>query len=87
MAAVIRLQRRGSKKNPFYRIVVADKRRARDGRFIEILGTYNPVARGKQEELNVDVEKVDAWVKKGAQPSLTVKQLVNKARATGAASA
>ena len=81
MAAVIRLQRRGSKKNPFWRVVVAEKRKPRDGRFIEIVGTYNPVARGQQIELKLELEKIDAWVAKGAKPSQTVSELVKKARA------
>jgi len=81
MAAVIRLQRRGSKKNPFWRVVVAEKSKPRDGRFIEIVGTYNPVARGKQVELNLELEKIDSWVAKGAKPSQTVSELVKKARA------
>ena len=78
MAAVIRLQRRGSHKNPFYRVVVADKRSPRDGRFIEILGTFNPVARGKQVELNLDIEKINAWIAKGAKPSRTVTELMKR---------
>ena len=80
MAAVIRLSRRGSHKNPFYRIVVADQRFPRDGRIIEALGFYNPVARGKQEELRLDLAKADAWVTKGAQPSDTVSQLMARVR-------
>ena len=81
MSAVIRLQRRGSKKNPFWRVVVAEKRKPRDGRFIEIVGTYNPVARGKQVEINLQLEKIDAWIAKGAKPSQTVSELMKKARA------
>ena len=77
---VIRLARGGSKKRPFYSIVVADSRYSRDGRFIEQLGFYNPIARGGEIPLRVDLAKVDAWVAQGAQPSERVKALVKKAR-------
>ena len=63
----IRLRRMGAKKAPFYRIVVADSRYPRDGRFIEEIGIYNPVA--NPAELNVDVERAQAWIKTGAQPT------------------
>lgn len=70
MAVRIRLSRSGSKKRPFYRIVAADQRAPRDGRFIEKLGTYNPLLpKDHQDRLIVDVEKVSAWLKKGAQPT------------------
>ena len=76
MAVKIRLNRRGAKKNPFYRIVVADSRAPRDGRFIEILGNYDP---SKQPALvNVDEAKVMDWMSKGAQPTDTVKALLRK---------
>ena len=84
MAAVIRLTRRGSNKNPFYRVVVADKRKPRDGRFIEILGTYNPVARGQEKEIQIDLAKADAWIRKGAQPSDTVRRLMKTLRKASA---
>ena len=70
MAVRIRLSRGGSKKRPFYRIVAADQRAPRDGRFIEKLGTYNPLLpKDHAERLVVDQEKVVAWIKKGAQPT------------------
>ena len=75
----IRLRRMGAKKAPFYRIVVADSRYPRDGRFIEEIGIYNPVA--NPAELNVDVERAQAWIKTGAQPSETVRDLLKKAGA------
>ncbi len=65
----------GAKKKPFYRIVAADSRRARDGKFLEILGFYDPVKR--PHELKVDGEKFKAWVSKGAKPSNTVKKLIS----------
>lgn len=67
MAVVIRLMRAGAKKRPFYRMVAADSRRQRDGRFLEILGHYNPLV--KPYELKVHKDKVEAWIAKGAQPS------------------
>ncbi len=75
----IRLRRMGAKKAPFYRIVVADSRYPRDGRFIEEIGTYNPVA--NPAELKVDAERAQAWIKNGAQPTETVRNLLKKANA------
>lgn len=75
----IRLRRMGAKKAPFYRIVVADSRYPRDGRFIEEIGTYNPVV--NPAELKVDVDRAQAWIKTGAQPTETVKALLKKASA------
>ena len=75
----IRLRRMGAKKAPFYRIVVADSRYPRDGRFIEEIGTYNPVV--SPAELKVDVERAQAWIKTGAQPTETVRDLLKKAGA------
>lgn len=69
----IRLRRMGAKKSPFYRIVVADSRYPRDGRFIEQLGTYNPLV--EPAEVKVDAERAQAWIKTGAQPTDTVKRL------------
>lgn len=66
---VIRLARGGSKKAPFYQIVATDSRNSRDGRFIEKLGYYNPVARGKATSIELDTERLDYWVQKGAQTS------------------
>jgi small subunit ribosomal protein S16 len=77
MAAKIRLARVGSKKNPIYRVVVADSRSPRDGRFIEIVGRYNPQTEPSLIEL--DEEKIKAWVGKGAQPTDSVKRLMKSA--------
>ena len=77
MATRIRLRRMGRKKLPFYRIVVTDKAAPRDGRFIEVLGTYDPRAEGEQVKL--DAEKAKAWLAKGATPSDTVASLLRKA--------
>lgn len=76
---VIRLARAGAKKRPFYHVVVTDSRNARDGRFIERLGFYNPIARGGEIPLRLDVERLQQWVAKGAQPSDRVKTLVKQA--------
>lgn len=76
----IRLSRGGARKQPFYHIVVADSRRARDGRNIERVGFFNPVARGQEERLRVDLERVDYWTGVGAQVSDRVKNLVSEAR-------
>ena len=76
---VIRLSRRGCKKSPFYRVVAADQRCPRDGKFLEILGTFDPLK--ETDNFNVDLEKADIWIKKGAQPSPTVAALLKKAKA------
>ncbi|MBQ3149713.1 MAG: 30S ribosomal protein S16 [Clostridia bacterium] len=76
MAVKIRLRRMGAKKAPFYRVVVADSRYPRDGRFIEEIGTYNPLT--DPSEFKVDAEKVQQWIKNGAQPTDTVKELLKK---------
>ena len=76
MAVRIRLKRMGSKRNPFYRIVVADSRSPRDGRNIEQVGTYNPVA--SPAEIKIDEEKALDWMKKGAKPSDTVRNLFSQ---------
>ena len=78
----IRLSRGGSKKRPFYHLNVADSRRARDGRFIERIGFFNPVARGQEERLRVDLDRVNHWVGQGAQLSDRVAQLVKEAGKT-----
>ena len=75
----IRLRRIGAKKSPYYRIVVADSRYPRDGRFIEEIGTYNPTA--DPAEIKVDMDRADAWIKTGAQPTETVRGLLKKAKA------
>ncbi len=76
MAVKIRLRRMGAKKAPFYRIVVADSRYPRDGRFIEELGYYDPTK--EPSVIKVDTEKVDQWMKNGAQPTDTVKALLKR---------
>ena len=73
----IRLRRMGAKKAPFYRVVVADSRYPRDGRFIEELGTYDP--RQNPAAVNIDVERAQAWIKTGAQPTDTVRDMLKKA--------
>ena len=78
----IRLTRRGAKKKPFYRVVAADQRCKRDGRFIEQLGYYDPMKDPKV--LKLDLERIDYWVGKGAQPSETVANLIERARNTPA---
>jgi small subunit ribosomal protein S16 len=81
----IRLSRGGAKKVPFYHIVVTDSRKARDGRSIERLGFFNPVARGQEERLRLNLERVDYWTGVGAQVSDRVKTLVSEARTAQAA--
>jgi len=75
----IRLARGGAKKRPYYHVVATDSRSSRDGRFIERLGYYNPNAKGQETKLTIDVAKVEAWVKKGAQLSERVAYLVKTA--------
>ena len=75
----IRLRRMGAKKAPFYRIVVADSRSPRDGRFIEEIGTYDPMAEG--ENIKVDLERAKYWISNGAQPTETVRGLLTKVEA------
>ena len=77
MSVKIRLKRMGSKKNPFYRIVVADSRSPRDGRFIDQVGTYNPLTEPAQVKL--EEEDILGWLNNGAQPSDTVKNILSKA--------
>lgn len=77
----IRLARGGSKKRPFYHMVVTDKRNARDGRFIERVGFFNPVATGQEERIRVDNERVDHWLAQGAQLSDRVKKLIKDSAA------
>ena len=78
MAVHIRLRRTGTTKKPAYRVVVADSRAARDGRFIEIIGHYNPLT--NPPTIKIQTDKADAWIKKGAQPSNTVRILLARAR-------
>lgn len=76
MAVKLRLKRGGSKQRPFYRIVAADSRSSRDGRFIDTIGTYNPIP--AEYEVNIDEEKAMYWLTNGAQPTDTVKNLLSK---------
>lgn len=76
MAVKIRLRRMGSKKAPFYRVIVADSRSPRDGRFIEEIGTFNPLT--DPAEVKIDAEKAKTWISNGAQPTETVKALLKK---------
>ena len=78
LAVKIRLARHGAKKHPFYRVVVADSHARRDGRFIELVGRYNPISNPKV--IDIDLEKVDAWIAKGAQPTNAVSHLIDIAR-------
>lgn len=77
----IRLARGGSKKRPFYHITVTDSRKSRDGRFIERVGFFNPIARGQEERLRLDSERLEYWVGQGAQLSERVAQLAKQAKA------
>ena len=83
----IRLARGGSKKRPFYHLTVSDSRRARDSRYIERVGFFNPLARGQEEPLRVDQERVNYWVSKGATLSDRVASLLKKAAKAAAAAA
>ena len=76
MAVKIRLRRMGAKKNPFYRIVVADSRYPRDGRFIEEIGTYDPLK--TPADVKIDADKAKQWIANGAQPTDTVKDILKK---------
>ena len=77
MAVVLRMTRRGAKKKPFYRIVATDSRSPRDGKFLEMLGTYDPLK--SDNNIKVDAEKITSWIKKGAKPSQTVASLLKNA--------
>ncbi|MCR5553807.1 MAG: 30S ribosomal protein S16 [bacterium] len=77
MAVKIRLTRMGDKKTPFYRVVVADSRKARDGKYIDLLGTFNPLT--KPEEIKIDANKAASWLTKGAEPTETAKVVLKKA--------
>ncbi len=78
MAVAIRLRREGTRNSPYYKVVVADKRSPRDGKFIEIIGSYDPKKEGTNYQVNLD--RIDHWVKNGAQLSDTVRSIVKKAR-------
>ena len=80
MAVKIRLQRRGAKHDPFFRMVAADGRSPRDGRFVEILGTYSPTAKKPEDEVNLKVDRIDYWLSVGAQPSHTARSIIRRAK-------
>lgn len=80
----IRLARGGAKKRPFYHLVVTDKRSSRDGRYIERIGFFNPIAKGGEERLRVNSERAEHWLGQGAQPSERVAHLLKLARAATA---
>jgi small subunit ribosomal protein S16 len=82
MAVSIRLRREGTKNSPYYKVVVADRRSPRDGKFVEIIGTYDPKIPGRNSTLNID--RVEYWLSKGAQPSDTVRSLIKKNKKTAA---
>ena len=83
----IRLSRGGSKKRPFYHVTVTDSRSSRDGRFIERVGFFNPIARGQEERLRIDTDRIAAWVAQGAQLSPRVACLIKEAATEAAAAA
>jgi small subunit ribosomal protein S16 len=83
----IRLSRGGAKKRPFYHIVVTDQRNRRDGRYIERVGFFNPVAQGAEEKLRVDIDRVDHWIGHGAKPSDRVSTLIKNFRKDQASAA
>lgn len=82
MAVKIRLKRMGAKKSPFYRVVIADARSPRDGKFIEEIGYYNPLT--NPADIKIDMDKAKKWLDNGAQPTETVKSLLKKVRKTQA---
>ena len=81
MAVAIRLRREGSLNHPYYKVVVADQRSPRDGKFIEIIGTYDPKIAGDNSK--IDLDRADYWIKCGARPSDTVRSIIKKARRSG----
>jgi small subunit ribosomal protein S16 len=83
----IRLARTGAKKRPFYHVIVTDSRNARDGRFIERLGFYNPVATGQDVPVKLELERIDYWLEKGARPSESAAKLIKKVRKSQGAEA
>jgi small subunit ribosomal protein S16 len=82
---VIRLARCGTVKRPFYHVVVADRRRARGGRYIERVGFFNPIATGGEQRLHVDLARIDHWISQGAQPSERVADLLKQYRSAAKA--
>lgn len=87
MAVKIRMQRHGTNNAPFYRVVVAESTFKRNGRFVEIVGTYDPRNKDAAKQYNLKLDRVEYWLGVGAQPSDTVKSLIKKARRSAAASA
>ena len=85
MALKIRLQRHGASHRPFYRLVVTEATARRDGRFVEVLGTYEPQAKRATDELNLKIDRIDYWKSVGAKPTDTAASLIRKARREGAA--
>jgi len=85
MSVAIRLRREGNLNRPYYKVVVADQRSPRDGKFIELVGNYDPKKPG--DNSNIDLSRIDYWIKNGAQPSDTVRSLIKKARKKEAAAA
>ncbi len=81
----IRLARHGAKKSPFYRIVAADSRKPRDGRYLEVLGTWNPLTKDEGTAVTFKADRLNYWLSHGAQPSGTVKRLIKKSGALSAA--
>lgn len=81
MSVKIRLKRLGTKKRPFYRIVVMDSRNARDGKTIDEVGFYHPIE-GQDKQVNLDEEQIKSWLEKGARPSATVKKILNNNKIT-----
>ena len=81
---VIRLSRWGTKKRPYYQVVVTDSKNPRDGRFIEKVGKFNPIATGKEIKLQFDMERINYWLSKGAQPSERVQHLIQEHQKTKA---
>lgn len=87
MAVKIRLQRGGATHAPYYRVVVADSRKPRDGRFVERIGVYDPKHKDEGKQLSLELERVDYWLGVGAQPSDTVRSLIKRARKSAPAEA
>ncbi len=81
----IRLARHGARKNPFFHVTVADRAAKRDGRFIERIGFYNPIARGQEERMRIDLDRVDYWLSQGAQPTERARRLIDSAKRAAAA--
>ena len=81
----IRLARGGSKKRPFYHITVADSQRSRNGRFVERIGFFNPIAQGADEKMRLDLDRIEFWIRQGAQPSERVASLIKRYRKAASA--